>query len=150
MNQLVNWIDGSWSAPDDGQFADVVNPASGDSLTQVPLSTAADVARAVASAGQAFPAWRATPVTERVQFLFRFKALLEENLDRLARTVTNECGKTYAEAAGELRRGIENVEVACGMPSPLRRNQHQSTPLSLFLKIMKATTTPEYLLPRVR
>ena len=117
MNQLVNWIDGSWSAPDDGQFADVVNPASGDSLTQVPLSTAADVARAVASAGQAFPAWRATPVTERVQFLFRFKALLEENLDRLARTVTNECGKTYAEAAGELRRGIENVEVACGMPS---------------------------------
>ena len=117
MNQLANFIDGAWISPAGGQYADVTNPATGDVLTRVPLSTAEDVNRAVHRAADAYPGWRATPVTERVQFLFRFKALLEDSLADMARTTTEECGKTHAEAAGELRRGIENVEVACGMPS---------------------------------
>jgi malonate-semialdehyde dehydrogenase (acetylating) / methylmalonate-semialdehyde dehydrogenase len=71
----------------------------------------------VRAAAAAFPAWRATPVGDRIQPLFRLKALLERDLDELARTITLECGKTYAESEGELRRGIENVEVATGMPS---------------------------------
>ena len=117
MNQLANFIDGVWTSPADGLYSDVTNPATGDVLAQVPISTAGDVDRAVQRAAHAHADWRATPVTERVQFLFRFKALLEESLEDLARTTTQECGKTYTESAGELRRGIENVEVACGMPS---------------------------------
>ncbi|MEX1018028.1 MAG: CoA-acylating methylmalonate-semialdehyde dehydrogenase, partial [Litorilinea sp.] len=80
------------------------------------LSPGAEVDNAVQAAAQAFPDWRHTPVTDRIQHLFSLKVLLEDNLDALAQTITNECGKTYAEAAGEMRRGIENVEVACGTP----------------------------------
>ncbi|MGH7340558.1 MAG: aldehyde dehydrogenase family protein, partial [Candidatus Rokuibacteriota bacterium] len=82
----------------------------------VPLSGAEEIGRAVEAAATAFREWRRTPPGERIQYLFRFKRLLEDELDRLARTVTEECGKTYAESVGELRRGIENVEVACGIP----------------------------------
>jgi malonate-semialdehyde dehydrogenase (acetylating)/methylmalonate-semialdehyde dehydrogenase len=74
------------------------------------------VDRAVQAARAAFPEWRRTPPGDRVQVLFRLKSLLEANLDDLARSITDECGKTKAEATGELRRGIENVEVACGIP----------------------------------
>jgi malonate-semialdehyde dehydrogenase (acetylating)/methylmalonate-semialdehyde dehydrogenase len=94
-----------------------MNPAKGEVLGRVPLSGTADVAAAVEAGTQAFREWRRVPVGDRVQYLFKLKNLLEENLEDLARTVTQECGKTLAEARGELRRGIENVETACGMPS---------------------------------
>jgi len=83
----------------------------------VPLSPAADIDYAVRSAEQAFPAWRRVPVTNRVQYLFRLKGLLEQSFEDIATTITMECGKTIAEARGELRRAIENVEVACGAPT---------------------------------
>jgi malonate-semialdehyde dehydrogenase (acetylating)/methylmalonate-semialdehyde dehydrogenase len=70
----------------------------------------------VQAAAKAFPDWRMTPAGDRIQHLFKFKMLLEEHLDEIARTITNECGKIYAESVGEIRRGIENVEVACGAP----------------------------------
>jgi malonate-semialdehyde dehydrogenase (acetylating)/methylmalonate-semialdehyde dehydrogenase len=94
----------------------VLNPASAQVLAEVPLSPSEEVDAAVLAAQKAFPEWRRTPAGERIQPLFKLKALLEENFDGLARTVTEECGKTYAESAGELRRAIENVEVACGIP----------------------------------
>lgn len=81
------------------------------------MSTKEDVAAAVSAAQGAFASWRRTPATERVQFLFRFKGLLEAHFEELARLITMECGKTLAESRGELRRGIENVEVACGIPT---------------------------------
>jgi malonate-semialdehyde dehydrogenase (acetylating)/methylmalonate-semialdehyde dehydrogenase len=85
-------------------------------LTQVPLSLKGDVDAAAIAAADAFTSWRRTPPTERVQYLFKLKFLLEEHLDDLARTITLECGKTLAESKGELQRAIENVEVACGIP----------------------------------
>ena len=115
--QLANFVDGGWSRSGSSQSLEVTDPATAEVIARVPLSTPDEVDAAVQTAARAFPEWSATPVTARVQHLFRLKRLLEEHLDELARTVTRECGKTLSESAGELRRGIENVEVACGAPS---------------------------------
>jgi malonate-semialdehyde dehydrogenase (acetylating)/methylmalonate-semialdehyde dehydrogenase len=114
---LMNFVGGRWEAPAATQTIPVTNPATGDLLAEVPLSTAADVGKAVQSASSALTAWRRTPPGDRIQPLFRLKALLDANFGEIARLVTQECGKTLAEAEGELRRGIENVEVATGIPS---------------------------------
>jgi len=113
---MRNFVGGSWIQPSATELLPVTNPASGEELAQVPLSSAADVDQAGAAGQKAFPAWRATPPGDRIQYLFKLKNLLEDHLDDLARTLTKECGKTYEEAAAEIRRGIENVEVACGIP----------------------------------
>ncbi|GIV78413.1 MAG: methylmalonate-semialdehyde dehydrogenase (CoA acylating) [Litorilinea sp.] len=115
--QLLNFINGQWQRSSASQYLDVTNPATARVMTRVPLSPAAEVDAAVQAGLQAFTEWRRTPVTDRIQYLFKLKNLLEEHLDEIARTITNECGKTYAESVGEMRRGIENVEVACGAPS---------------------------------
>jgi len=86
-------------------------------MAQAPLSSADDVASAVKAASDALPGWRRTPAGDRIQPLFRLKALLDANFSEIARLITQECGKTLAESEGELKRGIENVEVACGIPS---------------------------------
>jgi malonate-semialdehyde dehydrogenase (acetylating)/methylmalonate-semialdehyde dehydrogenase len=116
METLSNLVGGAWSAPDTSRRLPVVNPATGATLAEAPHSGGPEVGRAVEAAARAFPDWRRTPPGDRVQVLFKLKGLLESNLDSLARTITGECGKTKAEAVGELRRGIENVEVACGVP----------------------------------
>src|SRR5579884_3526482 len=93
-----------------------VESRHGELLARTPLSSPADVDAAVQAAAKAFPDWRRTPPGERIQYLFRLKNLLEEHIDELSRIITTENGKTFAEAKAELRRGIENVEVACGIP----------------------------------
>jgi malonate-semialdehyde dehydrogenase (acetylating)/methylmalonate-semialdehyde dehydrogenase len=113
---LQNYIQGGWRRSAAKEYVDVTNPATAEVLARTPLSTAAEVDAAVQSAADAFPAWRRTPPGERVQYLFKLKNLLEEHLGELARLITEENGKTLAEAKAELRRGIENVEVACGIP----------------------------------
>ncbi len=115
--ELLNYIGGSWRRAGADAWQDVLNPATAEVVAKVPLSEASDVDDAVRAAVDGHRAWRDVPVVERVQPLYRLKALLEEDLDDLARTITVECGKTLAESKGELQRGIENVEVACGMPS---------------------------------
>jgi malonate-semialdehyde dehydrogenase (acetylating)/methylmalonate-semialdehyde dehydrogenase len=114
---LDNFIGGRWVKARATSFFDVHNPAVGDVIGRTPLSTAQDVDAAVQAAARAFPAWRDTPVNARAQILYRFKALLEQHFEELARTVTTEHGKTLDEARGSVRRGIECVEVACGAPS---------------------------------
>ena len=114
--RLSNYINGSWRKSAAGEALKVINPATAVVLAKVPLSPAAEVNQAVEAALKAFATWRRTPAGDRIQPLFKLKTLLEANLDLLARTITNECGKTYAEATGEMRRAIENVEVACGIP----------------------------------
>ena len=114
--QLLNFINGQWSRSGAATYLDIRNPATAQTLTQVPLSPGAEVDAAVQAGQAAFEAWRRTPVVERIQPLFRLKMLLEENIEEIARVITNECGKTFAESIGEMRRGIENVEVACGAP----------------------------------
>lgn len=114
--QLRNYIGGEWRQSSATDWLDVRNPATGEVLAQVPLSHPSDVDGAVSAASQAFQGWRRIPATDRVQFLFKLKNLLEEHFEDLSRTITIECGKTLAESRGEMRRAIENVETACGIP----------------------------------
>ena len=114
---LMNYVGGKWQAPSATETIPVRNPATGDMLAEAPLSTGADVQTAVQAALQAWPAWRRMPPGDRIQPLFRLKALLDTHFHEIARVITQECGKTVAESEGELRRGIENVEVAAGIPS---------------------------------
>jgi malonate-semialdehyde dehydrogenase (acetylating) / methylmalonate-semialdehyde dehydrogenase len=114
--ELQNYINGSWQRATATEFVEVNNPATGEVLARTPISTAADVESAVRAAAAAFPAWRRTPPGERIQYLFKLKNLLEEHIDELAAITTRENGKTFGEAKAEMRRGIENVEVACGIP----------------------------------
>ncbi|MFQ5743495.1 MAG: CoA-acylating methylmalonate-semialdehyde dehydrogenase [Acidobacteriota bacterium] len=114
---LANYIGGQWRAASCSEFLPLTDPATGELLGRVPLSGKDDVAAAVESARAAFPAWRETPPVDRARVLFRLKALLEEQLEELAACLTREHGKILAESRGEIRRGIENVEHACGIPS---------------------------------
>jgi malonate-semialdehyde dehydrogenase (acetylating) / methylmalonate-semialdehyde dehydrogenase len=115
--RLQNYVNGQWRESRAEEWLDVTNPATQEVLAQVPLSPAEDVDETAQAAAAAFPGWRRVPPTERIQYLFRLKTLLEENLDELARTITEECGKTLDESRGELQRAVENVEVACGIPT---------------------------------
>jgi malonate-semialdehyde dehydrogenase (acetylating)/methylmalonate-semialdehyde dehydrogenase len=115
--KLSNYINGEWHSTEANDHRDITNPATGELLGQVPLSGQADVAAAVEAASEAFPGWRRTPPEERIQYLFKLKQLLEDNIEDIARLVTMENGKTLDEARAEIRRGIENVEVACGIPT---------------------------------
>ena len=114
---LPNFVGGAFRASTAAENLPVFDPATGAVLSRVPLSPAADLGLAVDSAKEAFADWRETPPTERVQPLFRLKALLERDFEEISRLVTTECGKTLAEARGEVRRAVENVEVACGIPT---------------------------------
>ena len=113
---LRNYIDGDW-VESEGERADVVNPATGTTLATVPISTTEEFDSAVEAAKLAFPDWRRTPPLARVRSLFRLKELMERNFEDLSRVQTMEHGKTIDESRGETRRGIENVEVATGIPS---------------------------------
>ncbi len=114
---MKNYVGGRWADAEAQERLDVANPATGEVLAQVPLSTARDVDATVRAAREAFPAWRATPPLERARACFELKYRLEERKEDLARLVTLDNGKAAKDAAGEIRRGIECVEVATGIPS---------------------------------
>ena len=119
QREVRNLIGGSWEEANGRQTEPVYDPATGEVVAETPLSTAEDLDRAVKKAAEAFPGWAATPVGERARILFRFKALLEEHFEELRDLVTLENGKDAKDAGGEVRRGIEVVEFACGMPTLL-------------------------------
>ena len=114
--RVPHFINGQWTDSQASDWQDVINPATSEILASVPLADAAEVTRAIESAAAAYPAWRRTPPEDRIQPLFKLKMLLEDHLDDIARIITQENGKTFAEAKAEMRRAIENVEVACGIP----------------------------------
>jgi malonate-semialdehyde dehydrogenase (acetylating) / methylmalonate-semialdehyde dehydrogenase len=118
--RVPNFINGQWIESKTTQWGDVMNPATGELLARVPLSEADEVASAVEAAAAAYPEWRRTPPEDRIQPLFKLKQLLEDHLDELSRIITQENGKTFTEAKAELRRAIENVEVACGIPTMMQ------------------------------
>ncbi len=111
----LNFIGGSFSDPA-GEHLDVTNPADGSVISRVPLSTESEVDKAAAAAKKAFPAWAATPIKERVQVFFRYKTLLEKNIDELAALVTEENGKIDSEARAEVLKSAELTEFACSLP----------------------------------
>ena len=119
MTTLQNYIHGEWRDSVCSDRLAVENPATLEVLAQVPMgaATATDVDVAVAASVEAQQEWRDTPVIERVQPLYKLKQLLEEHREDIAKTITQECGKTLGEARGEMQRAIENVEMACGTPA---------------------------------
>ena len=116
VRTIHNFIGGEWVASK-GEIKDVVNPATDKTIARVPISTKEEIDAAVAAAKEAYPDWRRTPPVARSRYLFRYKELLEEYFEELSRIQTQEHGKTIDESRGETRRGIENVEVACGIPT---------------------------------
>src|SRR5437868_196244 len=102
--QLLNYVGGKWQRPRTEAYLDVHNPATAEMLVRVPLTPEEGVDVVVQAAQAALPEWRRTPSTDRIQYLFKFKQLLEEHFDEIARLTTQECGKTLAESQGELRR----------------------------------------------
>jgi malonate-semialdehyde dehydrogenase (acetylating)/methylmalonate-semialdehyde dehydrogenase len=116
---LPNYINGKWTPSLSSEAVSVINPATGEKLAEAPLGTIADVDQAVDAAAQAFVGWRRTPVIERIQPFFLLKALLEKNIEDLAASITREHGKTLVESRGSVRRAIQMVETAIGVPSLL-------------------------------
>lgn len=112
-----NYINNKWVKSLGTETYDVINPATEELLAKTPLGTTKDVDAAVAAAKAAFKSWSVTPVIERVQPMFRLKMLLEEHKDNIAKIIVEEHGKTWVEAKGDILRGIQMVEVACGMPN---------------------------------
>src|SRR4051812_9698102 len=113
--EVQNCIGGAFVSPDAPKL-DVFNPSSGEIISRVPLSSQRDVDAAVAAAQAAFPAWSATPIKERVQVFYRYKALLERDIDELAALVTEENGKIASEARAEILKAAELTEFACSLP----------------------------------
>ncbi len=117
---VVGHFIGGEAVPDSAHTQAVYNPATGEVVRHVALADKATVEQAIEAAAAAFPAWRDTPVAKRARVMFRFKELLERNADRLVALLSEEHGKVLDDAAGELQRGIENVEYACGAPELLK------------------------------
>jgi malonate-semialdehyde dehydrogenase (acetylating)/methylmalonate-semialdehyde dehydrogenase len=116
VRTIQNFIGGEW-VESEGEIRNVVNPAKGKIIARVPISTKDEIDAAVEAAKEAYPDWRRTAPVSRARYLFRLKELLEEYFEEISRIQTQEHGKTIDESRGETRRGIENVEVACGIPT---------------------------------
>lgn len=120
MANLSNYINGQWVNSDSGETLDVKNPANQEVIAKVPQGSVQDVQKAAEAAAKAFPEWRNIPAHRRVQYLFKLKTLLEDNIDDISRTIVLESGKTFGEAKAEMQRAIENVENACGIPTMMQ------------------------------
>jgi malonate-semialdehyde dehydrogenase (acetylating) / methylmalonate-semialdehyde dehydrogenase len=117
VGTVSSYVNGVWEKLDGRTMGAVTNPATGEKIAEVPYATEADIDRAVTAAHAAFLKWRDVPVVDRVQVLYRYKTLLDQHADEIAATLTRENGKTADDANMEVRRMIQMVEVACGMPS---------------------------------
>ena len=120
LKTISHWIDGRSVAGTSGRWGPVFDPAMGEQTGQVALASTEEVDLAIAAAAAAAPAWRATPLTRRAEVMFSFRELIVANRKELASLVTAEHGKTTADALGEVARGLENVEFACGIPHLLK------------------------------
>ena len=120
MRSINHFIGGKEVAGTSGRTADVFNPATGEVQAKVALASKSELDAAVKVAAAAFPAWAATPPLIRARVMFRFKQLLEENMDKMAQLVTSEHGKVLSDAKGSITRGLEVVEFACGIPHLLK------------------------------
>ncbi len=120
MGILKNYINGSWENSNSSQLLNVMDPGTQEVLSKVPMGNREDVDAAAKSASKALPVWRNVPATQRIQYLFKLKKLLEDHVEEISRMCTMESGKTLAESRAEMQRAIENVEVACGIPMLLQ------------------------------
>src|SRR6202020_1936836 len=120
MREIGHFIGAKPTAGTSGKFGDVHNPAAGEVVARVALASTAEVNAAIATATAAWPAWAATPPLRRARVMFKFKELLERDRKEIAAIITEEHGKVLSDADGELQRGLEVVEFACGIPHLLK------------------------------
>ncbi len=120
MREIQNAIGGRRSGSTSGRSAPIFNPATGEQIATVPLSTAEEVASAVAAAKAVAESWGRTPPLKRAKYMFNFKQLVESHADDIARAISAEHGKTHPDALGEVQRGLEVIEFACGIPHLLK------------------------------
>ncbi len=113
---LKNYVNGEWIEPENEGLIDVENPSTGEILARNPLSTAEETNRAIEAAAAAFPDWSQTPVSRRVQPMYKLVELIRDNEEKIARVLVEEMGKSMTDARAEMKRVLENCEVACGMP----------------------------------
>src|SRR5438045_3490608 len=119
LESVPIYVNGEWQEINSVATSPVFNPSTGETIAETPMGNAAHVDAAVQAAAAAFPAWMETPPVERARIFFKFKMLLEENFEELVRCNTREHGKTLVESRGDVKRGIEMVEFACGIRSLL-------------------------------
>ncbi|HEX7987842.1 MAG TPA: aldehyde dehydrogenase family protein, partial [Duganella sp.] len=120
LDTITHFINGAKADTQSGRYADVFNPALGEPVARVALGTVEEVDAAVRAAEAAFPAWSATPPLTRARVLFKYLQLCQQHVDEFAAMLTREHGKTFADAQGEVARGIEMVEFAVGIPQMLK------------------------------
>ena len=120
MDTIAHWIDGKYQDGQSGRSGPVFDPATGAQTASVAYASAEEVDRAVAAGAAAFQAWRDMPITRRTQIMFAFRSLLDEAKDELAAIISSEHGKTKPDARGEVQRGLETVEFACGIAELLK------------------------------
>jgi len=120
VERISHWIGGKAVVGESGRTGPVFNPATGVQTHEVDFATTEEMEAAVTTAAEAFPAWRSTSLSKRADILFRIRELLEQRKPELARIVTSQHGKVLSDAAGEIQRGIENVEYACGIPNLMK------------------------------
>ena len=120
MRKIEHYISGKRVAGKSGNYADVTNPATGEVIAATPLASADEVRDVIAAANAALPAWAATPPAKRAEVLFNFRDLLKSHAGELAPMLSEEHGKTNPDALGEVARGLEVVEFACGIPHLLK------------------------------
>jgi malonate-semialdehyde dehydrogenase (acetylating) / methylmalonate-semialdehyde dehydrogenase len=120
MNRIHHWIDGKVVESTSGRTSPVFNPATGEQSGEVALASASEVDAAVAAAKAAFPTWRGASLSKRAEVLFRLRELIDANRKEIASLITAEHGKVLSDAMGEVARGLENIEFACGVPHLLK------------------------------
>ena len=121
MSEMIkNYINGKWKESHSAHSLDVHDPATGQCIAKVPSGSSEDITEAAEAAHKAWSEWRNKPATQRIQYLFKMKQILEAHADEIAKTCTTECGKTLSESKGEIVRAVENIEVACGIPKLLQ------------------------------
>jgi malonate-semialdehyde dehydrogenase (acetylating)/methylmalonate-semialdehyde dehydrogenase len=116
MKQIDHFIAGQKVSGTSGRFGDIFNPATGEVQAKVQLATRAEMRKAVEAASKAFPEWSSVNPQRRARVMFNFKALVEKNMDELAAMLSAEHGKVIADSKGDIQRGIEVIEFACGVP----------------------------------
>ena len=120
VSEITHWISGAAVKGTSGRFSDVFHPTHGRVQSRVPLATDAEVNVAVAAAAAAFPSWSAQPPLRRARVMFRFREIFEKRGGEIASLINREHGKVFSDAMGEVTRGLENIEFACGIPQLLK------------------------------
>jgi malonate-semialdehyde dehydrogenase (acetylating) / methylmalonate-semialdehyde dehydrogenase len=116
LRELAHYIGGRFVKGESGRFGDIYNPATGEVQARVPFASRSEVRAAVETAAKAFREWSGVNPQRRARVMFKFKALVENNMDELAHLLSSEHGKVIADSRGDIQRGLEVIEFACGIP----------------------------------